>query len=172
MLRARASVPDGTQVPSHPIACRAERGHDRDVGGVAPARHQNGADARLVVAGIKRVPAVAEVDFEPGAEIHWRGVARYADVAEITGAVARRDVDASAQRDSKVGEIPAHAAPLGVGVPGRLCRARVLVTELYAIVDIVADRLNQRPPLGDIAEPGPCDFCVPATGTRRRCRPR
>ena len=51
---------------------RAERGHDRDVGGIAPARHQDAADARRVVAGVERVPAAAEIDFEPGAEIHRR----------------------------------------------------------------------------------------------------
>jgi hypothetical protein len=59
----------------------AERGHDRDVGGIAPACHQDAADARLIVAGIERVPAAAEIDFEPGAEIHRRIVGRHADVA-------------------------------------------------------------------------------------------
>src|SRR5450755_4658714 len=76
----------------------AERGHDRDVGGIATACHQDAADPRLVVAGIERVPAAAEVDFEPGAEIHRRIVWRHADVAEISGAVARRNVHAAAQR--------------------------------------------------------------------------
>ena len=93
MLRARASV-QTERVRSHSIACRAERGHDRDFGGVASARHQNAADARLVVAGIKRVSAIAEVDFEPGSEILWRGVARYPDVAEMF----RMDVTAKSLR--------------------------------------------------------------------------
>ena len=104
---------------------RAERGHDRDVGGVASACHQDAADARLVVAGIERVPAAAEIDFEPSAEIHRRRVERHADVAEIAGAVARRNVHAAAQRDREVGEVPAHAALLGIGIPRRLGRARV-----------------------------------------------
>ena len=49
---------------------RAERGHNRDVGGIAPACHQDAADTRLVVAGIERVPAAAEIGFEPGTEVH------------------------------------------------------------------------------------------------------
>src|ERR1700730_17048589 len=40
-------------------SARAERGHDRDVGRIAAARHQDAADARLVVTGIERVPVAA-----------------------------------------------------------------------------------------------------------------
>src|SRR6185503_18117169 len=39
----------------------AEAGGDRRVGGVAAAGHQDAADARLVVAGVEDVPAVAEI---------------------------------------------------------------------------------------------------------------
>src|ERR1700738_2884766 len=49
---------------------RSEGRHDGDVGGIAGARHQDAADPRLVVPCIERVPAAAEIDFEPGAEIH------------------------------------------------------------------------------------------------------
>ena len=37
----------------------------------------------------------------------------------------------------------------------------MLVTEREAIVDVVADRLNQEPSLGNIAEPGPCYIAQP-----------
>jgi hypothetical protein len=50
-----------------------------------------------------------------------------------------------------MGEITAHAAPLGMGILGRLGRTRVLEAERYAVVDVIADSLNERPPLGDIA---------------------
>ncbi len=88
--------------------------------------------------------------FEPGAKIHRRIVERHSDVAEIAGAVACRNIHVSAKRDSKVGKITAHTAPLGIGIPGCLGRARVLIAERYALVNVVADRLNQQPPLGDI----------------------
>jgi hypothetical protein len=74
---------------------RAEGSHDRDVGGIATACHQDAADPRLVVAGIQRVPAVAEIDFVPSAEIHRCRVRRHADVAEIAGAITRRNVHAA-----------------------------------------------------------------------------
>ena len=116
---------------------RAERGHDRDVGGVAPARHQDATDAPLVVTGIERVPAATDIGFEPAAEIHRRILGWHADVPQIAGAVARRNIHAAAQRDRKVGKVAAHAASLGMGVPCCFGRARVLVTERDAIVDLV-----------------------------------
>ena len=134
---------------------RAERGHDRNVGGIAPACHQDAADARFVVARIECVPVLAEINFEPGAEIHCGFVERYADIAEIAGTVSRRNVHAAAQRDREVSEVPAHAASLGMGIPRRLCRAGMGVAEGDAIVDIVADRLHQRPTLRNLREQGP-----------------
>ena len=53
-----------------------------------------------------------EIDLEPGREIHRRVVRRHADVAEIAGAIARRDVHAAAERDREMREVAAHAAPL------------------------------------------------------------
>src|ERR1039458_652527 len=50
----------------------AKRSHDRNVSGVAPACHQDATDARLVVAGIECVPSLAEINFEPSAEVHRR----------------------------------------------------------------------------------------------------
>src|SRR6266540_3260541 len=70
---------------------RTKRGQDRSVGGITPACHQDTTDARVIMAGIEGVPAAAEIDFEPRAEIHRRRVRWHADVAEIAGAVARRD---------------------------------------------------------------------------------
>ena len=49
---------------------RAERGSDGDIGRVAATRHQHAADARNVVARIEGVPAIAQIDLEPGGEIH------------------------------------------------------------------------------------------------------
>ncbi len=43
-------------------------------------------------------------------------------------------------------------------IPGRFGRAGVLGADCEAVVDVVADRLNQRPSLCDIAELGPRDL--------------
>src|SRR5688572_599689 len=66
----------------------AEGVADRHVGGVAAAGDQDAALARRVVARIEHVPAAVEPGLEPGREIHGRVGWRFADVAEITGAVA------------------------------------------------------------------------------------
>ena len=71
-------------------------GADRDIGGIAPAGHKDPANSRLIVSRVEGVPARAEIDFKPGAEIHRRRVRRDADIAEVAGAIARRDVHAPA----------------------------------------------------------------------------
>ena len=58
-----------------------------------------------------KIPAVAEIGLEPGAEVHRRGVGRHADVAEIAGAIARRNVHAAAQRHGEMGEVAATPLP-------------------------------------------------------------
>src|SRR5208282_341219 len=79
-------------------------------------------------------------------------------VAEIAGAIARRNIHTAAERDREMGEVAAHAAALGMRVPGGFGRAGVLVAEFDAVVDVVADRLHQRPAFCDIAELGPRDL--------------
>ena len=144
---------------------RAEAHRDRHVARVAPAGHHDAADAAGVVARVRGVPAVAEKDLEPGAEVHRPG-RRHADVAEVAGGVARRDVHAAAQRDREVGEVAADAFLLAEGVERGARRPRRLVVELQVLVDEVADRANARP-----AGRG-----AGRTGSRRRaaarCRPR
>src|SRR6266481_445887 len=71
----------------HPPEARGER----HVGGVAAGGHQDAADARMVVAGVERVPLARQIDLEPAREIHRRGIGRNADVAHIARAVARRN---------------------------------------------------------------------------------
>ena len=85
------------------------------------------------------------IDLEPGAEIHRRRIRRHADVAEIAGAVARRDVHAAAERDGEVREVAAHAAPLGEAARGAARGVGVLIVELDVRVDEIADRLHPAP---------------------------
>ena len=78
--------------------------------------------------------------------VHRRGAH---DVAQIAGAVARWNTHASAQRDGEVSEVPTNAAPLGIGIPCCLGRARMLVIERDAI------RHNRRSP-SPAANPSEC----------------
>ena len=57
-----------------------------------------------------------------------------------------------------MGEVAANAAPFAVRIPGGFGRAGVLVAEGDAVVDVIADRLDQRPSLGDFAELRPRDL--------------
>ena len=85
----------------------------RDVGGVAPAGDQDATNPWLIMSGVEGEPSIAEKDFEPGVEIHWRRVWRNADVAKLTVAVAGRNVEATAQSDRQMSEVAADADALG-----------------------------------------------------------
>jgi hypothetical protein len=58
--------------------------------------------------GVEGIPAAAKIGLEPGAEVHRQVFRGHANVAEIAGAIARRNVHAAAQRDGEMGEVPAH----------------------------------------------------------------
>src|ERR1700687_600804 len=113
---------------AHEIGDAKGGGHG-DVGGVAAAPHNNAADAGMIVSRVFRVPAPSEKDLEPGAEIHWINIDWNADVAEIAGAVAGRDVHAAAERDGEMGEVPADADAFVHGIAGAAGRARIRVAE-------------------------------------------
>src|SRR5215212_9564834 len=105
---------------------RAERSGDRDVGRIPPTRHEDPADPRNVVARVERIPAVAEINLHPRAEIHL-AVHRHADIAEVTGAVARGYVHAAAERNRKMREVTADTLTLRVACPCRRRGPRVVV---------------------------------------------
>ena len=65
------------------------------IGSVAAGGNQASANPAAVVAGVERVPAAAQPNLEPGAEVHRVGHRRHADVTKVAGAVARGDRDAS-----------------------------------------------------------------------------
>src|SRR5271165_1776829 len=120
----------------------AEGGRHGDVCGVAAAPRDNAAHAGMVVTRVFRVPAPSEKDLEPGAEIHWIDVDRNADVTEIAGAVAGRDVHAAAKREGEMGEVAADADAFMHGVAGATSWARVGITEPNLRVNEIADRLH------------------------------
>jgi hypothetical protein len=58
------------------------------------------------------MPPVAEIDFDPRRKIHgcvWRGEA---DISDVTGAIARRDIEAPAESDRKMCVVAANSAAL------------------------------------------------------------
>src|SRR6202166_4995060 len=81
---------------------RSECLGNRNVRGVTALGDQDAADPRNVVARIESVPAAAEIGLEPGGKISRRPGQGHADLAEIAGAISRRNVHAAAERDGKV----------------------------------------------------------------------
>ncbi len=81
----------------------------RDIGGVAAEGDQNPADPRIVVARIKRVPAPTQKHLDPSGKVLGRMRRRKADVADVPGAIASRDVEASAKSEGQMGIVTTHA---------------------------------------------------------------
>ena len=130
----------------------AEAGGEGDVGGVAAVGHEDAADAGFVVAGVEGPPAIPEIDFEPGAEIHGAGNGGNADVAEVTGDVAGGDVHAAAEGDGQMREIAADPEALAIAFGSGARVAGELVTELDVVVDEITNRLHPAPAERGVAE--------------------
>jgi len=111
---------------------------------VAAGGHENPANAGLVVAGVEGPPATFEVDLEPGAEVHGKDYGN-ANVSQIAGGVACRDVEGAAEGDCEVLEVAADADAFREDVESRLGGPRVLIVEPYFAVDPVADGLDAAP---------------------------
>src|SRR5205814_6621045 len=97
----------------------AEIGRQGDIGGVAAAGHDDTADAGNVVPGVESVPASAQKNFVPAAEIH-RQDERNANVAHVPGDVTRWNVQTAAEGDGEMAEVTANAARVIVNVKGGL----------------------------------------------------
>ena len=134
---------------------RTEYSGQCNVGGIAPTSHQDAADSRRVMACVEGVPVTAEIGLEPRAEVHREVHRRDADVAEVAGAIARRNVHAAAQGDSQMREVATYPATLGVAGESRAGWVGVVVAELDVVVHIVADRLHPGPAFRRIAEQRP-----------------
>src|SRR5580658_11289302 len=87
---------------------------ERDIRGVASLRDEDTPDPRGIVARVERVPAAAEIDFDPRGKIIGRIGRRQTDVGKITGAIACRDVQAATKSDGKMSVVTAHPVALAV----------------------------------------------------------
>jgi hypothetical protein len=124
---------------------RSEGGRDRHIQRIPAPRHQYPPDPWLVIARVESVPAPSEIGLEPGRKVHRIVNRRYSDIAEITSAIARRDVHRSTQCNCKMGEIAADAPSLIECFPGRSGIARILIAERDVIVHEIADCLHSAP---------------------------
>src|SRR5256885_6836047 len=86
----------------------------RRVGGITTNCHENTADASLVVTRVEGVPFPAEENFKPCAEVHRVRSRWNPNVAQVTGYIARRDIEAPAKGSRKMHEIAAN--PLAIAI--------------------------------------------------------
>ena len=127
----------------------------RDVCGVAALCNEDTTDPGGVVTGVKGIPTVAQINFNPCGKIHrrvWRGKA---NVSDVPGAVARWDVQATAERHCKMGVVAAHTATFLVCFECRSGRAGVFIAKEYVIVHEVADSLHPGPAEWGVSEKPP-----------------
>ena len=83
---------------------------------------------------------------KPAGEIHRRGIPGHADIAEIAGAITRRDVHAAAERHREMRKVAADAGALLVDVMRRLHVVGVLIAEGDVVVHEIDDGLHALPP--------------------------
>ena len=100
----------------------------------------------------------AEEGIEPRSEIRHSVWRRHADVAQVAGAVARRNVHAPAKRYREVCVIAADAGPIVKGFQRRARHARVLIAEDDMTINIIADRLHAPPSRWRLSEELPRRF--------------
>src|SRR5205085_6989156 len=116
-----------------------------NVGGVATDGHENAADASLVVTRIKSVPFSAEENFEPRAKIHRVRRRWNPNIAQVTGDITRRDIEASTKGNCEMHEITANTLAIAVDFH----RAFLWIGEVIAKSDVImhpiADRLRAGP---------------------------
>ena len=107
------------------------------------------------MACVEGVPLAAQVDLEPGAEVHRVTHRRNADVSQVTGGITGRYIHAAAERDGQVRKVAADAGLLVKALQRTAGRARRAVVEMDALVHEIADRLNTRPAQRGRPEMGP-----------------
>ena len=117
----------------------------RHVCGVAALRNEDTTNSGGIVTRIEGIPTAAQINFNPCGKIH-RCVGRgKADVSDVTGAIARWNVEATAESDRKMRVVAANTAVFLICFKSRSGRAGVLIAEDYVIVHEVADGLHPRP---------------------------
>src|ERR1700722_5917572 len=97
----------------------AEAGGDGNVGGIATDGHEDAPVAWIVVTRIHIPPTAVEPHLVPGAEVAGCS-RRHANVADVSGDIARGDVHAARERDGEMLKVPADADALGEDVHGCL----------------------------------------------------
>src|ERR1700737_1751873 len=129
-----------------------EHHSDRNVARRASTSDQDAPNPAAVMPRIEGMPLSAKIGFEPGAEIHWIGISRNANITQIARGVTRGDIHAAAQGDRKMGKIAADANPLEKTIDRLAIAGACQVIEAEMAMDEGANGLHLCPPSGSGAE--------------------
>src|SRR5580658_165512 len=121
-----------------------ERSGYRYISGIAARCHQYAANPGLIVPGVERPPTAFEIDLEPCAEVHGKDHGD-ADIAQITGRIARGNVECPAKGNGKMLKVATYAHAFSKDIEGSLCGPRMLIVKRHFVVDPVADSLHAAP---------------------------
>lgn len=101
------------------------------------------------------MPFSAEVDLKQRAEIHRQWRFWDPNVTEVSGAVARGYIHATAKRNGQMSVVATNAYPLLMGTPSGAIRTSMGIAELDSLVAVLQYRLNTSPAFRKTTEQGP-----------------
>jgi len=122
----------------------SKRRRNGDIAGITASRHQDATPAGYIVARVEGVPAAADPCLEPGSEVANVVRRGHSEIAQVAGAVSRRDIQAAAEGDSKMHVVAADPGSCVIGLHCAAGCTGVLVVEGNVIMNIIADRLHAR----------------------------
>ena len=102
--------------------------------------------------GSKVCQLAADPGLEPRREIAHCVRWRRSEIAQVTGAVSRRNIHAAAESDGQMRIVAADAGPFVESLKGAAGGSGVLVVECDVVMNVIADGLHARIPWSYMAE--------------------
>ncbi len=130
---------------------RAEGVDQGYIGRVPASGNNDPADPWNIIAWIEAMPFSTDKHFDPSAEIHGINH-RHTDISQMTVHIACGNIQATAEGNRQMREVPAHPNALIEGFQRRAGRACLHIVELNMTMDKVAYCLHARPAGLDLAE--------------------
>ena len=132
--------------------CLAIDGGKGAVDRVEALRDLDAPDAGNVESGVEGAPMLAEKNFEIGVEIHRRAGIEPADVGKMPRHIARGKIEGTAEGHADMGKIAADPEALADDLGGGDVRAARAEAILDVLMNPVADGLDTRQSIFDVAE--------------------
>src|SRR4030095_9913603 len=123
----------------------AEDRRERELSSIPADRHENATDASLIMTCIEGVPFVTEKNFEPCAKIHRIRSKWNSDIAEVTGDIPCRNIEAATKGNREMHKIAAHAFAVAINLQCALLRVSEMITKGDVLMHPITNRLHTGP---------------------------